>query len=165
MPSNSLSQSVEWQGYGLDERVSITSREDFFPEPSEQLWSSPNLLSNGYRLLSSWLKRPGLEANQSHIVPRLRRCGIILPLPHASTCCGAYLSINDYFTFYISFYNRLFFDFQLFKVSKCGAITKCRRSRISLKPKLVQIIFKNPVRTGKKTPHFTVTKINRLTAV
>jgi hypothetical protein len=27
------------------------------------------------------------------------------------------------------------------------------------------IIFKNSVRTAKKTPHFTVTKINRLTAV
>jgi hypothetical protein len=29
--------------------------------------------------------------------------------------------------------------------------------------KLVEIIFKNSVRTGKKTPHFTVTEINRLT--
>jgi hypothetical protein len=27
----------------------------------------------------------------------------------------------------------------------------------------VYIIFKNSVRTAKKTPHFTVTKINRLT--
>jgi hypothetical protein len=26
-----------------------------------------------------------------------------------------------------------------------------------------QIIFKNPARTAKKTQHFTVTKINRLT--
>jgi hypothetical protein len=32
-----------------------------------------------------------------------------------------------------------------------------------LKPKLVQIIFKNSVRTSKKTPHFTMTKINWLT--
>jgi hypothetical protein len=32
-----------------------------------------------------------------------------------------------------------------------------------LKPKLVQVIFKCSVRTAKKTPHFTVTKINRLT--
>jgi hypothetical protein len=32
-----------------------------------------------------------------------------------------------------------------------------------LRPKLVKIIFKNSVRTAKKTPHFTVTKINRLT--
>jgi hypothetical protein len=31
-----------------------------------------------------------------------------------------------------------------------------------LKPKLVQIIFKNSVRTAKKTPHFTITKINWL---
>jgi hypothetical protein len=30
---------------------------------------------------------------------------------------------------------------------------------------IVLVIFKNPVRTVKKTPHFTVTKINRLTAV
>jgi hypothetical protein len=32
-----------------------------------------------------------------------------------------------------------------------------------LKPKLVQITFKDSDRTAKKTPHFTVTKINRLT--
>jgi hypothetical protein len=32
-----------------------------------------------------------------------------------------------------------------------------------LKPKLIYVIFKNSVRTAKKTPHFTVTKINRLT--
>jgi hypothetical protein len=33
----------------------------------------------------------------------------------------------------------------------------------SLEPELIQIIFKNSVRTAKKTPHFTVTKINWLT--
>jgi hypothetical protein len=32
-----------------------------------------------------------------------------------------------------------------------------------LKLKLFYIIFKNSVRTAKKTPHFTVTKFNRLT--
>jgi hypothetical protein len=32
-----------------------------------------------------------------------------------------------------------------------------------LRPKLVYIIDKNSVRTTKKTQHFTVTKINRLT--
>jgi hypothetical protein len=32
-----------------------------------------------------------------------------------------------------------------------------------LKTKLVQIIFKNSVRTAKKTLHFTITKINWLT--
>jgi hypothetical protein len=32
-----------------------------------------------------------------------------------------------------------------------------------LKPQLVQIIFKKSVRTAKKTPHFTITKINWLT--
>jgi hypothetical protein len=32
-----------------------------------------------------------------------------------------------------------------------------------LKPKLVQIIFKNAVRTAKKTLHFTIKKINWLT--
>jgi hypothetical protein len=31
-----------------------------------------------------------------------------------------------------------------------------------LKPVLVQIIFKNSVRTAKKTQHFTITKINWL---
>jgi hypothetical protein len=33
----------------------------------------------------------------------------------------------------------------------------------TLKPKLVSIIFKYPVLTSKKTPHFTITKINLLT--
>jgi hypothetical protein len=32
-----------------------------------------------------------------------------------------------------------------------------------MKPKLVQIIFKDSVRTAKKSPHFTVTKFNWLT--
>jgi hypothetical protein len=32
-----------------------------------------------------------------------------------------------------------------------------------LKPKLVEIVFKNLVRTSKRTPHFTITKINWLT--
>jgi hypothetical protein len=32
-----------------------------------------------------------------------------------------------------------------------------------LKPNLCQIIFKNSVRTAKKTVHFTITKINWLT--
>jgi hypothetical protein len=31
-----------------------------------------------------------------------------------------------------------------------------------LKPKLVQILFKDSVRTSKRTPHFTITKINCL---
>jgi hypothetical protein len=31
-----------------------------------------------------------------------------------------------------------------------------------LKTKLVYILFKNPVRTSKRTPHFTITKINWL---
>jgi hypothetical protein len=31
-----------------------------------------------------------------------------------------------------------------------------------LKPKLVQIIFNNSVRTAKKTPHFTIININWL---
>jgi hypothetical protein len=30
------------------------------------------------------------------------------------------------------------------------------------KPKLFQMIFKNSVRTSKRTPHFTITKINWL---
>jgi hypothetical protein len=32
-----------------------------------------------------------------------------------------------------------------------------------LKPKLVSVLFKNSVRTSKRTPHFTITKINWLT--
>jgi hypothetical protein len=35
-------------------------------------------------------------------------------------------------------------------------------SFLPLKPQLVQIIFKNSVRTAKKTLHFTITKINLL---
>jgi hypothetical protein len=31
-----------------------------------------------------------------------------------------------------------------------------------MEPKLLYILFKNPVRTEKKTQHFTVTKINWL---
>jgi hypothetical protein len=31
-----------------------------------------------------------------------------------------------------------------------------------LKPKLVYMLFKNSVRTSKRTPHFTITKINWL---
>jgi hypothetical protein len=31
-----------------------------------------------------------------------------------------------------------------------------------LKAKLVQMLFKNSVRTSKRTPHFTITKINWL---
>jgi hypothetical protein len=32
-----------------------------------------------------------------------------------------------------------------------------------LKPKLTHMLLKDSVRTAKKTPHFTVTEINRLT--
>jgi hypothetical protein len=35
--------------------------------------------------------------------------------------------------------------------------------RNPLKPTFVYVTFKDPVRTAKKTQHFTVTKINRLT--
>jgi hypothetical protein len=41
----------------------------------------------------------------------------------------------------------------------------CRKKthRSPLKLKLVEVIFKNSVRTAKKTLHFTITKINWLT--
>jgi hypothetical protein len=32
-----------------------------------------------------------------------------------------------------------------------------------MKTKLVYVLFKNSVRTSKRTPHFTITKINWLT--
>jgi hypothetical protein len=32
-----------------------------------------------------------------------------------------------------------------------------------LKPKVVYVLFKNSVRTSKRTPHFTITRINWLT--
>jgi hypothetical protein len=37
------------------------------------------------------------------------------------------------------------------------------REFIPLKPKLVYILFKDSVRTSKRTPYFTITKINLLT--
>jgi hypothetical protein len=41
---------------------------------------------------------------------------------------------------------------------------RVRYGRVNrLKPKPVYILFKNPVRTSKRTPHFTITKINWLT--
>jgi hypothetical protein len=43
--------------------------------------------------------------------------------------------------------------------------TEMKQDVKPLKPKLVKIIFKNSVRTSKRTPHFTITKINWLTAV
>jgi len=36
-------------------------------------------------------------------------------------------------------------------------------SQNPLKTKLVDILFRNSVRTSKRTPHFTITKINWLT--
>jgi hypothetical protein len=32
-----------------------------------------------------------------------------------------------------------------------------------LKPKIIRVVFKNSVRTSKRPPHFTITKINWLT--
>jgi hypothetical protein len=43
--------------------------------------------------------------------------------------------------------------------------TEMSRSANRLKPQLIEMTFNNSVRTAKKTQHFTVTKINRLTAV
>jgi hypothetical protein len=36
-------------------------------------------------------------------------------------------------------------------------------SAFVLKPKIVFVIVKNPVRTSERTPHLTITKINSLT--
>jgi hypothetical protein len=46
--------------------------------------------------------------------------------------------------------------------------TECQRPVVvhnvnPLKPKLVYMLFKNSVRTSKRTPYFTITKINWLT--
>jgi hypothetical protein len=41
--------------------------------------------------------------------------------------------------------------------------TSCINTINPLQPNLVYIIFKNSVRTAKKTQHFTITKINWLT--
>jgi hypothetical protein len=60
--------------------------------------------------------------------------------------------------------------FGLFKEDYSTAwIIQCRMENMRkiinypLKPKLIQIIFKNSVRIAKKTQHFTITKINWLT--
>jgi hypothetical protein len=46
------------------------------------------------------------------------------------------------------------------KIAWVNRIDKERIMLNPLKPKPVCIIFKNPVRIAKKTPHFTITKIN-----
>jgi hypothetical protein len=43
-----------------------------------------------------------------------------------------------------------------------GEVVSCLIAFIS-KPKFFKILFNNQVRTARKTPYFTVTKINRLT--
>jgi hypothetical protein len=53
-------------------------------------------------------------------------------------------------------YKKFFQPADLFNLKAAPAI-------LPLEPKVVQIIFTKPARTAKKAPHFTVTKINRLT--
>jgi hypothetical protein len=45
-------------------------------------------------------------------------------------------------------------------ISPRAKVSVCLVAINSLKPKLVQVIFKNPFRTSKRTPHFTITEIN-----
>jgi hypothetical protein len=57
-------------GYGLDDlgvgaRVPVGSRIFSSPNRPNWPWGSPSLLSNGYLALSSWVKRPGREADHS----------------------------------------------------------------------------------------------------
>jgi hypothetical protein len=47
--------------------------------------------------------------------------------------------------------------------NRCSSFPIYHKLFNALKPKLVQIMFMNAVRTSKRTPHFTITKINWLT--
>jgi hypothetical protein len=50
-----------------------------------------------------------------------------------------------------------------FKFAKVRRGTASKAILNPLKPTLVYVIFKDPVRTSKRTPHLTITKINWLT--
>jgi hypothetical protein len=71
--------------YGLDGRGSIPSRGKKFlstPHRPDRLWGLRSFLSNGCQGdLSPGVKRPGREADHSHVVPRSRVVGLYLHLP------------------------------------------------------------------------------------
>jgi len=54
------------------------------------LWGPSSLLSSGYQSLFPEVKWPWHEADHSfHLVPRLKICGAIPPVPHMSSWHGA----------------------------------------------------------------------------
>jgi hypothetical protein len=77
-------------GYGLDDRavgvrVPVGSRIFSSPHRPHRLWSPPNLISNGYRVLFP----RGQSGRVLQLVPRSRKCGSIHPLPHTPSWCSA----------------------------------------------------------------------------
>jgi hypothetical protein len=90
MPERSLDSSVGIvTDYGLDDRevgVRVPEGSKVFSSPNcpDQLWGSPNLISNGYQGLFPGVKAAGAWNWQptSQLVPRSTQCGSIHPLPH-----------------------------------------------------------------------------------
>jgi hypothetical protein len=64
-------------------RGSNRGREDGFFSSDRRIrhWCAPSLLFNGYRSSYRGAKRPKLEVNHVHLVPRLKMSGIVPLIP------------------------------------------------------------------------------------
>jgi hypothetical protein len=78
------------------------------PPCPDRFWGPPSLLSNGYRGLSLGVKRPGHEADHSHLVPRPRMRGAIPPQYVFMEWCLVKYGDNFTFTFYVLTFKRTF---------------------------------------------------------
>jgi hypothetical protein len=76
--------------------------------------------------------------------------------------CGIYKH-NIYRLIYILVQQSQFVIRNVFYVKCQTATVRCKHSLNPLKPKLVSLIFKNSVRTSKRTPYLTITWIKWLT--
>jgi hypothetical protein len=77
--------------HGIGVRVSVGSRIFVSPCRPNRLWGPSNLLTNGYRRpFSRGQSGRGVKLNTHHqLVPRSRRRGSILSLPHTPSWCRA----------------------------------------------------------------------------